>query len=548
MRSPRSLSLRTRETPEGTRLPNADPLLSVRRALDPLSGASSRLSIGLVRLSTRIALARTKDLTLGTFLGQFAEIRGDRLVAEHPDGMRYTFAQASDRVARASATLRTYVAPGDRVAVRTANGFDLFLACLAVARAGGVAVPVNPRMADAEIEYVVADAGVTSSIEDLDELVRDDTAPPVRVDPRSVAVIFYTSGTTGRPKGAQLTHRALVGSVGRGALAPDVLFEKGCVSGMPVAHIAGFTMLIMLSSIGVPVCLLPKFRPTDALDAIEERRPMMFIGVPAMYRMMLEAGAESRDLTSVHVWSSGADALSDDIVSRFRRMGSACTIPVVNRAIGRATFIDGYGSVELGGGVAMRVIAPVPLPTSAWLRPMRGNQVRVVDELGADVATGEVGELLVRGPGVMHSYHARDGETAQTLTDDGWIRTGDLARPRPLGCFELAGRKKDVIKHGGYSVFAVEVERVLEQHPAVVEAAVVGLPDARKGEVPAAAVRVAPERVVDGDEIVRFARELLSDYKVPQRVLVLDELPRTGTDKVDKKALRSLFEVTRPSP
>lgn len=483
-------------------------------------------------------------MTLGTLLDRFAEIRGDRILAEQPDGLCYTYAQASDRVARASATLRTRITPGDRVAVRTPNDYDLFLACVAVARAGGVAVPVNPRMAEAEIAYVVEDAGVKSSIHDFDALVGDDTASPVNVDPRSVAVVFYTSGTTGHPKGAQLTHRALVGSVGARALVPEKLFENGCVSGMPVAHIAGFTMLIMLASFGVPACLLPKFRPTDALDAIEERRPMMFIGVPAMYRMMLEAGAADRDLSSVHLWSSGADALPDDIVARFRRFGSAFTIPVLNRGIGPATFIDGYGSVELGGGVAIRVIAPVPLPTSAWLRPMRGNSVRIVDDTGVDVAPGEVGELLVRGPGVMHGYHARDGETSEALTEDGWIRTGDLARPRPRGCFELAGRKKDVIKHGGYSVFAVEVERVLEEHPTVIEAAVVGLPDERKGEIVVAAVRVAAGHTVEPGDIVRFARENLSDYKVPQRVLVLDELPRTGTDKVDKKTLRSRFDTT----
>jgi long-chain acyl-CoA synthetase len=502
----------------------------------------------MMALPTRLSLAAATDLTLGTFLDRFAEIWGDRVLAEQPDGLCYTYAQARDRVLRASATLQTIITPGDRVAVRTPNNYDLFLSCLAVARAGGVAVPVNPRMAEAEIAYVVADAEVQLSIDDFEAFVGNETAPAVFVDPRSVAVVFYTSGTTGRPKGAQLTHRALLAGIRGRALVPATLLENGCVSGMPVAHIAGFTMLTMLASFGVPVYLLPKFRPTDALDAIERRRPMMFIGVPAMYRMMLEAGAADRNLSSVHMWSSGADTLPDDIVSQFRRLGSAFTIPVVNRGIGMATFIDGYGSVELGGGVAIRVITPVPLPTSGWLRPLPGNRVRVVDDTGGDVATGEVGELLIRGPSLMRGYHARDDETIETFTKDGWLRTGDLARPRPLGCFELAGRKKDVIKHGGYSVFAVEVERVLEEHPTVIEAAVLGLPDERKGEIPVAAVRVAAGHTLESEDIVRFARENLSDYKVPQRVLFVDELPRTGTDKVDKNALRSHFGTTSPSP
>jgi acyl-CoA synthetase (AMP-forming)/AMP-acid ligase II len=127
------------------------------------------------------------------------------------------------------------------------------------------------------------------------------------------------------------------------------------------------------------------------------------------------------------------------------------------------------------------------------------------------------------------------------VTNEGWVRTGDLARAHDFGFFELAGRKKDVIKHGGYSVFAVEVEHALEEYPEVVEAAVVGLPDATKGEVPAAALRVVPGTHVEPDEVMAFARERLSDYKVPQRVIVLEELPRTGTDKVDKKALQPLF-------
>ena len=197
---------------------------------------------------------------------------------------------------------------------------------------------------------------------------------------------------------------------------------------MPVVHVVGFTMLIILATLGVPVYLLPKFRATDVLDAIEQRRRMMFIGVPAMYRMMLDAGAEQRDLASVRLWSSGADALSDDIAARFQRKGAAFTVPLFHRSLGRATFIDGYGSVELGGGVALRVFAPFDLRISGWLRPVRGNRVRIVDDNGADVPKGEVGELLVRGPGVMRGYHAADADTAKTLTADGWLHTGDLAR------------------------------------------------------------------------------------------------------------------------
>jgi acyl-CoA synthetase (AMP-forming)/AMP-acid ligase II len=493
-------------------------------------------------LRERRALARADDLALGTLLERFAEIRGSAPLAEEPGRWSVTYAEAADQVARAAGALRDRIAPGDRVLVATPNGYRLFLASLAVARAGGVAVPVNPRMADDEIDFVVDDADTAARVDDFDELLAGTPTPAVAVDPRDVAVLFYTSGTTGKPKGAQLSHRALVGSAGAGALTPEGLLRRGCVSGMPVAHVAGFTMIVQLLSLGMPLYLLPRFRPTDALDAIEQRRSLMFVGVPAMYRMMLEAGAAARDLSSIRLWSSGADALPDDIAATFQSMGAALRVPFTTRPVGRATFVDGYGMVELGGGVALRVLAPFSSPLSGRLRPMRGNRLRVVDDTGNDVPRGEVGELVVRGPSTMRGYHGRDDDTAEAVLPGGWVRTGDLAREHRFGFYELAGRKKDVVKHGGYSVFAVEVERALEEHPDVAEAAVVGLADDRKGEVPAAVVRLVEGASVPPDEIIAHAKARLSDYKVPQRVVVVDDLPRTGTGKVQKKHLAALFE------
>ncbi len=493
-------------------------------------------------LRDRRALASATDLTTGTLLERFAAVRGPQLLATEPDGFELTYASGADLVARVAGALRDRITPGDRVLVATPNGYRLYLACLAVGRAGGVAVPVNPKMSDDEIAYVESDAGAATRIDDVDVLA--GTGAPgaaAPVDPGDVAVLFYTSGTTGRPKGAELTHRALVGRAGVGAMVPERAVRRGCVTGMPVAHIAGFTALTQLLSMGIPAHVLPRFRPTDALDLIEARRPMMFIGVPAMYRMLLEAGAADRDLSSIRVFSSGADALPDDLAETFQRLGAAGTLPGSGRPVGRATFIDGYGMVELGGGAAVRVLPPVPLPVGG-LRPVFGNRFAVLDDDGNEVAAGEVGELAVKGPGVMRGYHGRDEDTAAARTADGWLRTGDLARARRFGFYELAGRKKDVIKHGGYSVFAVEVERALEEHPAVAEAAVVGLPDDRKGEVPAAVVRLLPDATATPEDLVAFCNEKLSGYKAPQRIVVVDELPRTGTDKVQKRALLPLFD------
>lgn len=496
-------------------------------------------------LHERVALARDRSVTTGTLLERLARLNdGSRLVAEDgPDGMALTYRQAADLVACWAGGIAERVKPGERVVVATPNGYGLFLMCLAIGRAGCVAVPVNPKMRAEEVAFVVDDSQAALVVRSTDDVDGPPMAHAAPADATDVAALFYTSGTTGKPKGAELSHRALVGQAVKAVLYPSWVHRDEMVTGMPVAHIAGFSMLVLQACLGVPVYLLRKFRPDAALDAIEQRRATMFVGVPAMYRMMLEAGAESRDLSSVRLWGSGADAMPVDLAQRFQRMGATVTLPVLHRSLGTAAFFDGYGMVELGGGVAVKVSPPgVPLRTPPLVGvPMPGVRMKVVDERGAELPRGQVGELAVRAPAVMRGYHGRTAAD-DALTPDGWLRTGDLARRTRLGMVEFAGRKKDVIKHGGYSVFAVEVEHTLQQHDAVAEAAVVGLPDVRKGEVPAAAVVLRPGCTISEDELAHWALEHMADYKAPRRVLVVDDLPRTGTEKVQKAEVRKLFE------
>jgi acyl-CoA synthetase (AMP-forming)/AMP-acid ligase II len=502
-------------------------------------------------LRERIEFARARDLTAGTFFERLATVHGPDtpLVEESPldgsPGLRLTYGHAAECVASWAGALRTRIEPGQPVVVALPNGYGIFLLSLAVARAGGLAVPVNPKMRDEEIEHVVRDAGTDVIVRDLSEMHGGEPVDAAATHPGDVAALFYTSGTTGYPKGAELSHEALVGRISLGALNPAQLRRDEAVSGMPVAHIAGFSMLVQFATLGLSVYLLRKFRPDDALEAIESRRASMFVGVPAMYRMMIEAGAETRDLSSVRLWASGADTMPFELARAFQRFGAAATLPIVNRPVGDAMFVDGYGMVELGGGVAVSVLPPgVALPLRGLMGvPLPGYRMKVVDEHGEEVGRGDVGELAVTGPGVMRGYHKREDATAETMTSDGWLRTGDLARRNRLGLVELAGRKKDVIKHGGYSVFAAEVEGALEQHPAVAEAAVIGLPDARKGEVPVAVVRRADGASLTADELMAWAARRLSDYKMPQRVVFVDELPRTGTEKVRKQDLGALFDA-----
>jgi len=492
---------------------------------------------------TRARLTFCPRETLGTMMQALADVHGGRRLVSDAEGQSLTYQQAAKRVARWAGGIAAATEPGDRVVLHTTNNYELFLLVLATARAGRIAVPVNPQMRRDEIAHVVADSGaalVVRSVHQIDGA--DPITEPAAADLDDIAALFYTSGTTGQPKGAELTHRALVGQATAGVAWPAALHRDEVVFALPIAHIMGFSTLMGLACLGVPVYLLPSFRPIEVLDAIEQRRATVFIGVPAMYRMMDEAGAEHRDLTSIRVWGSGADAMPADLARRFKKMGATATLPIIG-PIGEAVFLEGYGMVEVGGGVAAKVSPPMldlGLGESIGFQ-LPSYKFRVVDDEGAEVRTGATGELWVRGPGVIKGYWNAPEISARTVTDDGWLRTGDLVRKGPLGTVLFVGRQKDVIKHAGYSVYAVEVQEVLERHPAVLEAAVVGLPDERKGEIPAAVVRLVDGADLTELDLEAWASEHLSRYKVPRRFVAVDELPRTGTNKVQKQELLALF-------
>jgi acyl-CoA synthetase (AMP-forming)/AMP-acid ligase II len=498
------------------------------------------------RTLERAALLLRRDVTLGTVMDRLEKVHGGRSLVTEPDGLTLTYAQAAERVRRLAAGIAERTSPGDVVVVASPNGYDQLLLCLAAARAGARPAPVNDRLRAEELAHVIDDSGATLVVRSAGEVEGDAslaTASPA--DPQDVAAIFYTSGTTGAPKGAALTHRALIGQLLPAALWPSRVHRDEAVVALPVSHIMGFVVLLGLAVAGIPTHLLSRFHPVAVLDAIEARRATLFIGVPAMYRLLDEAGASGRDLTSIRVWGSGADAMPAELAGRFKEMGATATLPLVG-PVGQATFAEGYGMVEVGGGMAAKVSPPYLGPGSgpfgeALGFTLPGYDARVVDGSDVPVPAGQVGELQVRGPGVLKAYWGDAAATAAVLTDDGWLRTGDLARKGPLGMLIFEGRSKHVIKRGGYSVYALEVERALEQHPDVLEASVVGLPDRRLGEVPAAVVRLRRGASLDALDLGAWAGERLADYKVPVRFVAVDDLPRTGTSKVQKDELSTLF-------
>ena len=504
------------------------------------------------RARDRLELARGHGLLLGNVVHRFAAVHGDRrLVEEAGDPpLVLTHGEAAAQVDEWAEEIGARIAPGDRVVIAVPNGYRMFLLCVAASRAGGVAVPVNPAMRESEVEHVVADSGATLVLRDPAVIPGErragaSAAATPAPSAGDVAAIFYTSGTTGLPKGARLSHRALLGHASMASLWPAGLRRDEAVMGLPVAHIMGFALVLVMAAAGVPTYFLPRVRPDETLDAIESRRATVFAGVPAMYRMLVEAGAETRDLGSVRLWITGADVMPGALARRFKAFGATATLPG-GRSVGEAMFVEGYGMVELAGGLAIKVsppFLPVGVGESLGIR-LPAYQVKIVDDDGHELPRGQVGELVVKGPGVLQGYHGDEAATRAVLTPDGWLRTGDLVRRGPFGILQFAGRKKEVVKHGGYSVYTTEVERALEEHPAVAEAAVVGLPDERLGEVPAAAVRLHAGQAVDEAELQQWARDRLAEYKVPRQVRLVDDLPRTGTQKVQKARVRELFAAT----
>lgn len=504
----------------------------------------------------RADLAVRHHVTLADLADRWVDLHGDRLMVTEesvsptagPGQIReLTYRKAAKKVARWSAAIAARTNPGDAVVLYTPNGIDQFLLTLAVSRAGRIPAPVNPQMRPAEVDHVIADSGCTLVIRGVAELAtgpgsRATPPPPDGAEPDEIAALFYTSGTTGTPKGVELTHRGLIGGLAPMVAYPGWLRHDELVLSLPVAHIMGFISVLGPTLAGVPMYFVRHFDATRVLDVIEQRRSSLFMGVPATYRLLEQAGAAHRDLRSVRIWMTGADVMPPALARRFKSYGAAACLPLIG-PVGEAAFFEGYGMVESGGGVVAKVsppLLPVGLGDSLGL-PLPGWSVRVVDHDDQPVPMGTVGELQIKGPGVLRGYHGDAAATATALTDDGWLRTGDLVRGGPFGLMSFQGRSKNVIKSGGYSVYAVEVEAGLEEHPDVVEAGVVGLEDAKLGQVPVAAVRLRDGATVTAEALVAWARGRMARYKAPRRVVVVDDLPRTGTDKLRRDRLLPLF-------
>ena len=480
-------------------------------------------------------------------IGQWRQTQPEKVaVIDHSSGERVSYAELDARIDRMAARLRTLgVARGDRVGVLAMNRIEqieLFYGCH---RVGAALVPFNWRLAAGELHGIIEDARIAicfgeekfrSSAKlalreirwvDLDDdiaAIEETAGHPVSNDAGDAALILYTSGSTGKPKGAVLPHRQILFN----AIATTTAWHLGsddvAAITTPFFHTGGWNVFATpLWHRGGTVVLLDKFDANSFIDVMAEARCTVALTVPTQLLMLMQSPSWGRELPSLKSFFSG---------------GAPCPLTVLQSVRDAGYRIrEGYGLTECGPncftiGAEQALGRPGVV---GW--PVPFLEMRTVDEALNDVGTGEVGELLLRGPQMFAGYLNDPVRTSEAVTPDGWLRTGDLAIRYEDGTHAIAGRRKEMYISGGENVYPGEVEAALCACPGVVEVAVVGVADPHWGEVGRAFVVPRPETTMSETEVLKFATERLARYKTPKSVVFVNELPRLGSGKVDRQAL-----------
>jgi long-chain acyl-CoA synthetase len=455
---------------------------------------------------------------------------------------RIAYAEVGDAAARWAGLLRARgVHPGDRVALLLPNGLDYIAALYGLLAVGAIAVPLNPLLRRAEVVERLADAGAvvlvappaTPGLTGLPAALVDpaeagSAAPGGEPEPRDAgepAVLLYTSGTTGRAKGAELTH---------GGLRAAATFLAGPLLGLrrddvvlgaaPLSHVFGLSGVLNPALVtGACIALMPRFDAAEALALMQREAAEVFLGVPSMCVALLRAADAGSSVPRIRVAHVGGAPLPPETLNAFAaRFG--CEV------------LEGFGMTETAGGVVSHVSGQACKPGSVGT-PAPGVDLRIAGAGDEALPAGEPGEVQLRAPGLMRGYWRDPAATREAFAEDGWFRTGDVGYVDPDGYLFLIDRTKDVILRGGYSVYPREVENVLYAHPAVSEAAVVGVPDDLLGEEVVAVVVPRPGQVCDPAEVRAFARERVAAYKYPRLVVVAQTLPRTPSGKILKREI-----------
>ncbi|MEU8217119.1 long-chain fatty acid--CoA ligase [Micromonospora taraxaci] len=483
----------------------------------------------------------------------------------HGDGSTMTYGQFADATDRISAVLREWgVGRGEAVAYLGENSPEFLQVMFGAAQVGAVFVPVNTRLAAPEIAYVLADCDARVLIHDPDfavpvaaatstartphvlvtgegavdrpglaHLARSAAAFTDHADTthREPAAIVYTSGTTGRPKGAVLTHGNLTWVALNCVVDYDVVSTDVALMISPLFHVASLGMgALPVILKGATMVIEKGFEPGRALAQIERHGVTMLSGVPTTYQLMADHPAwASTDLSTLTKLTCGGSAVPARILNAYEARG--------------LSFAQGYGMTEASPGATALPATMTRVKQGSVGLPHFFTDVRITDPTGAVLPAGGVGEIEVAGPNVFPGYHGRPEATAEAFTDDGWFRSGDLGHLDADGYLYISGRLKDMIISGGENIYPLELEQLLTEIDGVTSAAVIGVPDERWGEVPWAILTVREGASVDTDTVRACLDGRIARYKLPKNVVIVDELPRTASGKVRKADLRTRFGV-----
>ncbi len=492
---------------------------------------------------------------IGSWTARRARRTPDRIAIVH-NGREQTYRELHDRVLRLAAVLRRHgVRRGDRVAYLGPNHPAYLETLFATGGLGAVFVPLNTRLAAPEIAYQLTDSGSAVLIHapeqtDTVDRIRDENPvrhhialadyerliatsavdqmdEPVGLD--DVCLIMYTSGTTGRPKGVVLTHGNIIWNSVNVLVDIDLAGDEITLVVAPLFHTAGLNMTCLPTLLkGGTVVLMPAFDPTAVLEEIETRRITYMFGVPAMYdAMTVSPRWADADLSSLRQLNCGGAPVPEATIAAYLERGLA--------------FSQGYGLTEAAPGALYlaRDMAAAKAGTAGV--PHFFTDVRVVGADLADVAPGDKGEIVVSGPNVMRGYWGRPDATEQAFAADRLLRTGDVGSPDEDGYVTIVDRLKDMIISGGENIYPAEIERVLADHPAIGESAVIGIPHPTWGEVGRAVVALRPGAVATEPEVLDFLRGRLAKYKIPKSVVFVDQLPRNATGKLLRTVVRTTY-------
>ncbi len=438
-----------------------------------------------------------------------------------------TYAELEQRIAVAAANLHARgVGPGDRVALLLPNGPAVVAAFFAILRLGAVAVPLNILLAPPEVEARLEIAGSSLLIDDENAL--DDAVKPLdsfsEVEHDDPAVVLFTSGTSGKPKGAILTHGGIAAAADNAAGALRLGPEDVVLGAAPFSHVLGLaTGVVATLFSGSAIAVVRRFQPEETLELMTRTRTTILLGVPTMLIALCDAARTAAELPPIRIAHVGGASVPIEVARDFER------------TFGGEVY-EGYGLTELSG-IATTYVSGQTRKTGSVGFPLGGTELRIVSLDGEVLPAGEIGEVQLRGPSVIPGYWHDAQATAEAIDTDGWLATGDVGYVDDEGYLFLVDRKKELIIRGGYNVYPREVEEVLYEHPDVLEAAVVGVPHDRLGEEVAALVVPRPGAAPAPDVLRAWAKERLAAYKYPRVVVVVDDLPRGPSGKILKRAI-----------